>query len=89
MFNKLARDNSASYDQQSEIMIEKKKNFKEHTLQVANVSLNEDEYVSKKLKNKKKEVSSSVSSLSKKRPKTASRDTSLSKNPPSRQKLQG
>jgi hypothetical protein len=61
--------------------------MRNQTLQLADVSLNDDDYVSKKLRPKKKEVPSSVSSLSKKRPKTASRETSLTKNPPSRQKL--
>ncbi len=58
---------------------------------MADASLVDDEISIKRVKSKKKATFSSISSsaLGKKRPKTASREASITKNPPSRQKLQG
>lgn len=90
MFIKLHENNKTMKAAEDNSQIGKDKRGGDQTMQIiANVSLNDEEYSTKRSKSKKKMFSTSTSALGKKRPKTASREASLTKNPPpSRQKLQ-
>ena len=91
MFTKPVKENNSIQDQSEGGYLDNKKKVKDLVLKMADESLNDDEYSTKRSKSRKRTdlPLSSNSALSKKRPKTASREASLTKNPPSRQKLNG
>jgi hypothetical protein len=79
MFNKIPRDHNSTLEENQTMA---KKSIRDHTMQMADVSLNDEDLSQKRGKAKKKTTFSSISSssLGKKRPKTASREASLTKN---------